>query len=221
MRLNKFIANNTQYSRRSADVLIEQGRVRINHVTASVTSEFTSDDDIYLDNIKISIKNIEPVVVLLNKPEGYVCSKYGQGSKTIYSLLPAQYQDLNIAGRLDKDSSGLVVLTNDGDLLYKLTHPSQEKLKVYEAYLNKPLTKFDWQTIHENGVILKDGPSKLFLERLQEDNEKKWQISMHEGRNRQIRRTFGALGYRVVKLRRTQLANYNLANIKTGQMLHI
>jgi 23S rRNA pseudouridine2605 synthase len=147
---------------------------------------------------------------MMNKPVGYVVSRNGQGSPTIYSLLPLQYHKLKPVGRLDKASSGLLLLTNDGNLANDLTHPSKQKVKIYEISLNLPLQPLHRQMISDHGIELEDGNSKLQLERREEGNDKDWTVTMHEGRNRQIRRTFGALGYDVTKLHRTQFGPYKL-----------
>jgi pseudouridine synthase len=217
MRLNKFIADNTSLSRRAADKAIELGKVTINGQNAVLGANITETDTIALDGVDIKPKNSQKIVVLLNKPVGYVCSKDGQGSPTIYDILQSNYKDLNIAGRLDKDSSGLVLLTNDGDLLYKLTHPSQSKVKVYKVALDKALINIDVKNI-ERGVQLQDGPSKLMLTKL-DDEGQQWKVEMHEGRNRQIRRTFMALGYNVKKLHRTKIDQYEIGDIKIGKFM--
>ena len=153
---------------------------------------------------------------MLNKPEGYVCSRTGQGSTTIYELLPKHYADLKPVGRLDKDSSGLILLTNDGNLANQLTHPSFRKTKIYEVTLDKPLTKTAQNKI-EKGVQLDDGISQLNIKKIQNRYDRKFFVFMREGRNRQIRRTFGALGYKVVKLHRTGFGPYKLDGLETGQ----
>src|SRR5262249_23712271 len=141
----------------------------------------------------------------------YVCSRRQQGSApTIYSLLPQKYQHLKPVGRLDKDSSGLIPLTNDGQTAHQLMHPSFHKIKRYEVTLDKPLAPKDEQHIAQ-GVTLPDGPSKLQLKQL--DNRTHWQVTMHEGRNRQIRRTFGAIGYSVTTLHRVEFSKLNLTMI--------
>jgi 23S rRNA pseudouridine2605 synthase len=215
MRLNKYISANTSLSRRHAEEAIKDGRVTINGKAASITSEFSNDDKIYLDGQPVIPLLPEVISIVLNKPIGYVCSKDGQGSKTVYDLLPHEYIDLNIAGRLDKDSSGLVLLTNNGKLLNELTHPRFNKRKVYQVILNKPLISNDEQHI-KNGLMLDDGVSKLHLNLWRRDG-RGWTVTMNEGRNRQIRRTFAALNYKVVSLHRTKLGNYTLNDIKEGK----
>jgi 23S rRNA pseudouridine2605 synthase len=153
---------------------------------------------------------------MLNKPAGYVVSRDGQGAQTIYDLLPAEYQPLNPVGRLDKYSSGLLLLTNDGQLAQELTHPSRQKVKVYEILLDKPLQPLHRQMISDHGLTLEDGVSKLQLERQVEGDDIAWIVTMYEGRNRQIRRTFQSLGYRVTHLHRTHFGPYSLGSAKKG-----
>lgn len=154
---------------------------------------------------------------MFNKPPGYVVGRDGQGSETIYDLLPPEYQQLNPIGRLDKYSSGLLLLSNDGQLAQELTHPSKQKIKVYEILLDKPLQALHRQMISDHGITLEDGVSKLLLERQKEGDDIAWIVTMHEGRNRQIRRTFESLGYRVTHLHRTQFGDYFLGDLAKGK----
>jgi pseudouridine synthase len=153
---------------------------------------------------------------MLHKPVGYVCSRNGQGSQTIYQLLPSELQQLKPVGRLDKDSSGLLILTNDGGLAHELMHPGFQKTKQYTIRLNQPLQPLHHQIITHYGIQLEDGRSRLQLERQTEGNDYEWHVTMREGRNRQIRRTFAALGYTVTNLHRTHFGNYTLGELKTG-----
>ena len=180
------------------------------------------DDAVTLDGKALSLPE-ETMTIMLNKPAGYVVSRDGQGSKTIYDLLPPELHNLKPIGRLDKDSSGLLLLTNDGNLAHQLTHPSFQKVKIYEVELDKPLEPLHRQMISDHGIALEDGVSKLQLERLEEGQDKKWRVTMHEGRNRQIRRTFAALGYTVTKLHRTHFGTYSLNHLSPGtyKALHI
>jgi 23S rRNA pseudouridine2605 synthase len=152
---------------------------------------------------------------MLNKPVGYVVSRDGQGNPIIYELLPAEYQALKPVGRLDKDSSGLLLLTNDGQLANELTHPRYAKTKVYEIALDKGLEPLHQQMINDHGIELEDGNSRLQLEKLDEQG-KAWRVTMSEGRNRQIRRTFAALGYEVINLRRVQFGAHALGALPPG-----
>lgn len=217
MRINKYLALSTGLSRRAADAAISQGRVLVNGVTPTAGQTITPNDAVALDG-KVVTKPKATQTITLNKPVGYVVSRDGQGSKTIYDLLPTELHHLKPIGRLDKDSSGLLLLTNDGELANQLTHPRYQKTKVYEIRLDKPLAPLHHQMISDHGVQLDDGLSRLMLERMIEGNDKAWRITMQEGRNRQIRRTFAALGYTVKKLHRTQFGDYILPrSLKTGQ----
>lgn len=213
MRINKFIALGSTLSRRGADRAIQMERVRINGQLATPGSEATVDDTVTLDDQLITPPETLQTI-LMNKPVGYVCSKRGQGNVTIYELLPESMRVLNPVGRLDKDTSGLLLLTNDGELAQRLTHPSNQKNKVYEVKLNKPLDPADVQKITHTGVLLGDGVSKFQLEPLGGGDG--WRITMHEGRNRQIRRTFQALDYKITKLHRTHFGDYDLGDTPSG-----
>ncbi len=207
MRVNKYIASATGLSRRAADLAISQKRVTINGEPASLGTN-VHDNDVILFNGRKLVLPTQTQTILMNKPVGYVCSRDGQGSPTIYDLLPPELHKLKSIGRLDKDSSGLLMLTNDGTLAHHLAHPGSQKAKQYTATLDKPLQLIDLQAITA-GVRLVDGLSALGLEK-QGENGRVWLVNMHEGRNRQIRRTFEKQGYRVVRLERTQFGDYRL-----------
>lgn len=217
VRLNKFIAQHSTYSRRKADDIIGAGRVQINGQPATTGQTVTEQDEVTIDGTSLKPAAATFITVVLNKPKGYVCSRDGQGSPTIYELLPASLQHLNSVGRLDKDSSGLLLITNDGQLANELTHPRYQKTKVYEVTLNKPLQPLHQQMISDYGISLDDGVSKLQLTK-QDDSAKNLLVTMHEGRNRQIRRTFIALGYSVQTLHRITFGNYQLNDLKSGQV---
>ena len=214
MRINVFLASATRLSRRAADAAIRAGRVSINGQTAQLGLEVGPKDIVKLDGRIIDTGNKPVRTVMLNKPAGFVCSRDGQGSKTIYDILPAELHHLKPVGRLDKDSSGLILLTNDGQLANFLTHPRHQKKKIYNVTLNKALAAPDEMYINK-GVKLEDGISKLDLAPLDKQRTL-WQISMSEGRNRQIRRTFESLGYKVIGLHRSYFGPYKLDALKTG-----
>ncbi len=214
MRLNKFIATATDLSRRAADEAIAVGRVKVNGKLATTGIQIGDSDEVWLDDRPVTPKTTS-LTVMLNKPVGYVCSRDGQGNKTVYDLLPAALRGMKLVGRLDKNSSGLLLLTDDGQLAYELTHPKFQKTKVYKIALNKPLSKASARTVAQ-GVILEDGSSKLKLEQMNENDDTNWKVTMHEGRNRQIRRTFETLDYQVVKLHRTHFGPYTLKDLPIG-----
>ena len=218
MRLNKWIASLTTYSRRNADELITAGRVTLNGRTANLGDQVEATDEVRIDQKLVRSKDVPKITLLLNKPEGYVCSRKGQGAPTVYSLLPLKYHHLELAGRLDKDSTGLVLLTSDRDMLFTLTHPSSEKTKTYRVTLENALSEGYRQTIVREGITLDDGISKFDVEIITEDR-KLVEVTMHEGRNRQIRRTFDRMGNRVTALERIKIADYKLGGLASGEFV--
>lgn len=243
IRLNKHLALQLGVSRREADELIEEGKVAVNGSVVKLGYQI-SDGDTITVNGKPVAANTPKQTILFHKPVGYVCSRKAQGdAPTIYDLLPVELHVLKPVGRLDKDSSGLLLLSNDGDFAHQMTHPSFQKTKVYEVQLDKPLEPLHQQMISDFGVILDDGKSKFELQeghappldsgmnpestlhplKLEQSSRAeavriRWTITMKEGRNRQIRRTFAALGYRVIKLHRTQFGSYYLHNLDQGDI---
>ena len=259
MRINKFIAHATNMSRREADNTIAAGRVQIDGHRADMGAQATPESVVKLDGVVVGEKT-EYTYVLLNKPVGFLCSRRSQGGvPTIYALLPERYRSLKAVGRLDKDSSGLILLTDDGDFAFQMTHPSFHKVKIYEVALNKPLTPLHQQMISDYGVTLEDGVSQFLVEKRGAEIGVKAQsittgtmrstsrqtsfrgrgetseftseasggagpsytVTMHEGRNRQIRRTFTALGYTVTRLHRTNFGNYALGDIPSRNHIRI
>jgi 23S rRNA pseudouridine2605 synthase len=217
LRLNKYLALRLGISRREADNLIANGKVTINGDKTTLGARFSEGDTIAVGDKELSGKT-DYEYIALHKPSGYVCSRKQQGDNpTIYELLPTKYHHLKPVGRLDRDSSGLILLTNDGDFAYNMTHPSFFKVKIYNVRLENNLAPLHQQMINDYGVTLDDGPSKLRLERMNDTDRKSWIVTMHEGRNRQIRRTFGSLGYTVKKLHRTNFGNYSLGDIPVGK----
>lgn len=216
IRLNKFLAERAGLSRREADLEIVSGKVTVNGKAARIGQAIDKNDKVCYNN-KIVPHAVPFLYLLMNKPPGYVCSRRTQGSSpTIYELLPEKYRELKTVGRLDKDSEGLIILTNDGDFAFRMTHPKFLKFKVYEVTLDQALQPLHQQMIADFGIRLKDGVSRLGLTRLARKNS--WRVEMSEGRNRQIRRTFGALGYTVVRLRRVQFGSFKLGDIEPGKV---
>ena len=219
MRLNKFLSLGLNLSRRAADDLIAAKKVRINGEVAVLGNRVEPETDkVELYGKPVTLEPTNKLYLLLNKPEGYLSSKVSQGgAPTLYKLLPKQYQrlNLNIAGRLDKDSCGLVLLTNDGEYLNQLTHPSSGKIKKYIVKLNKELTDDDLTKL-KSGIQIGDSrPSKF--KKIEVLDDLSLEVELEEGRNRQIRRTFYELGYRVTFLKRTQLGPHQLEDLPEGQ----
>lgn len=210
MRINRWLSQHTSLSRRKADEALQQGRVTINNKKAELGDAVEYNDTVCLDGAEVASQPIKRELYMLNKPVGYVCSRSGQGSKTIYDLLPKPLHHLNPIGRLDKDSSGLLLLTNDGELLNKLAHPSNNHEKVYEVTLQEILTPGQLNQL-QTGVNIDDArPSLLKVKPI---HNKSYVVIITEGRNRQIRRSFEAIGHKVVRLHRTRQGPYELANL--------
>lgn len=216
-RLNKHLALQLGVSRREADNLIDAGKVIINDKPATLGARFMPGDIIKVNN-EVLADDTGYQYLAFHKPVGYVCSRRQQGDNpTIYELIPQQYHHLKPVGRLDRDSSGLILLSNDGDFAFRMTHPKFAKTKIYNVRLEHELSPLHQQMINDHGINLEDGKSQLRLERMNETDRKSWIVTMTEGRNRQIRRTFGALGYTVEKLHRTNFGNYTIGDIKVGE----
>lgn len=211
MRINQYLAHSSGLSRRQADTAITAGRVQINGVVAQLGARVAADDLVELDGKPAHAPDYQTIV--FHKPVGYVTSRRQQGATpTIYALLPDSLAELKPIGRLDRDSSGLLVLTNDGALAQRLQHPSHGKRKRYEVELDRPLTATDRQQLQQ-GVELSDGISKLDI-RPQPNYLEVW---LGEGRNRQIRRSFTACGYRVTRLHRTTMGEIELGALAAGK----
>lgn len=221
IRLNKHLALQLGVSRREADELIEAGRVSVDGEPAIIGARIGEMSKITLDG-KAVAHDTKLRYLALNKPVGYVCSRKAQDDNpTIYELLPPEDHVLKPVGRLDKDSSGLILLSNDGDFALRMTHPRFGKTKRYEVSLDRELEPLHQQMISDYGVELTDGASRLVLERQTDDSRRDWFVTMSEGRNRQIRRTFSALGYTVVRLHRTQFGPYQLTGLEAGQTVKV
>ena len=221
IRLNKFLAERRGLSRREADDAIQSGKVTIDGKKAELGSRLDLSIDkkpkVCYNNIIVPFET-DFLYLAFNKPVGYVCSRRAQGSApTLYEILPKEYQKLKTVGRLDKDSSGLILLTNDGDFAFKMTHPKFQKEKTYEVSLDRPLEPLHQQMISDYGVMLDDGPSRFTIIKDNSD----YIVILREGRNRQIRRTFAALGYRVERLHRTTFGVFSLSGLEPGKFVEI
>ena len=223
IRLNKFLAERLGVSRREADELIAAGKVFVDEKPAILGARIDKNTKVCY-NKKIIPFETEYLYLAFNKPVGYVCSRRAQGdTPTLYEILPKEYQKLKTVGRLDKDSSGLILLTNDGDFAYQMTHPKFHKEKIYEVTLDQPLEPLHQQMISDYGIMLDDGPSKFTVATSATGpaERTRFTVILTEGRNRQIRRTFAALGYRVTALHRTQFGKYQLSGLRPSKYVTI
>ena len=222
LRLNKFLANAGVCSRREADDFITAGVVSVNGVVVTElgTKVKRSDEVLFHDQV---VKMEKKVYVLLNKPKDCVTtSDDPQQRKTVMDLVKdACPERIYPVGRLDRNTTGVLLLTNDGELASKLTHPKFLKKKIYHVFLDKKVTAHDMQQIAE-GVQLEDGEVHADAIEYADDNDKtQVGIEIHSGKNRIVRRIFESLGYRVVKLDRVQFAGLTKKGVRRGDWRYL
>lgn len=212
LRLNKYLSSCGICSRREADRLIEAGRVLVNGHPAGMGMQISDGDLIEVDGQKASPIS-QKIVLAYYKPKGLVCSKKGQGARTVFENLdyPAL---LYYVGRLDKDSEGLLLLTNDGDLANAISKARYEHEKEYEVTVNKPISKGFLRKM-AGGVPILDTITRPC--EICQTGERTFTIILTQGMNRQIRRMCEACGYYVRKLKRVRVMNIELENLKNGQ----
>ena len=217
IRLNKFLANAGMCSRREADAFIQAGVVTVNgEVVTELGTKIMRTDEVKFHDQPVTLE--KKVYVLLNKPKDYVTtSDDPQQRKTVMDLVKnACPERIYPVGRLDRNTTGVLLLTNDGDLASKLTHPKFLKKKVYHVYLDKNVTAHDMQQIAE-GITLDDGEIKAdAIEYASDTDKSQVGIEIHSGKNRIVRRIFESLGYRVIKLDRVQFAGLTKKNVRRG-----
>ncbi len=217
IRLNKFLANAGVCSRREADEFIQAGVVRVNgEVVSELGTKVARTDTVHFHDQLVSIE--KKVYVLLNKPKDYVTtSEDPQQRKTVMELVKDCCRErIYPVGRLDRNTTGVLLFTNDGDLASKLTHPKFLKKKIYHVYLDKNVTAADLKQIAE-GITLEDGEIHADAISYASDTDKKQVgIEIHSGRNRIVRRIFEALGYKVTKLDRVMFAGLTKKGLKRG-----
>lgn len=217
VRLNKYLANAGVCSRREADEFIQAGVVKVNgEVVTELGTKVLRSDEVVFHDQPVSLE--KKVYVLLNKPKDYVTtSDDPQQRKTVMDLVKnACPERIYPVGRLDRNTTGVLLFTNDGDLASKLTHPKFLKKKVYHVFLDKNVTAHDMQQIAE-GIELEDGEIHAdAIEYTDETEKNQVGIEIHSGKNRIVRRIFESLGYRVVKLDRVQFAGLTKKNLRRG-----
>ncbi len=216
IRLNKFLANAGVCSRREADEFITAGVVSVNgEVVTELGTKIKRSEVVKFHDEPVSIER--KVYVLLNKPKDTVTtSDDPQERRTVMDLVKGACNErIYPVGRLDKNSLGLLLFTNDGDLTKQLTHPAYKKKKIYRVTLDKPLTRADMDAIAE-GITLEDG--EIFADEISyvKENKQEIGIEIHSGRNRIVRRIFEFLGYTVTKLDRVYYAGLTKKNLKRG-----
>ncbi|MCH2063165.1 MAG: rRNA pseudouridine synthase [Roseibacillus sp.] len=217
-RLNKFLASCGIGSRRSCDSLIQEGGVTLNGESCTNPATRVRDDDVVrLDGKRVSPR--QTTTILFKKPRGYVCSKHDElGRATIYELLPPKFQHLNHVGRLDRDSEGLLVLTNDGELANRLTHPSNKVEKEYRVTLAAAVENHALRKLID-GVHTPEGRARAkTVKRL---SPRRVSIVLETGLKRQIREMFKTLGGRVEKLFRIRIGRLTDPDLPLGRWRHL
>lgn len=223
MRINKYIAQCGFCSRRKADEYIEAGRVKVNGKVVTLFSfEIRKRDKVEVDGKIIRLPQ-KFEYFKFYKPAGYITTKSDEKNrKTIYDILPKEYHHLNPVGRLDKDSTGLIIMTNDGNLAYELTHPSVKVAKTYIVKVDGKLKDDELQKLTD-GIEIEKGKIAYCDWAILEGNKTStlFEIVLYQGLNRQIRRMFEFLGYNVINLKRIRHANIELTGLKKGQIKQI
>jgi len=221
-RVQKLIANAGICSRREAEKLIEDGKVRVNGKTILLGEKALTTDAIFVNNKPLRFSQESSLTLVLNKPKGFICSnKDPYAVQTVFELLPPDIQKKRLfcAGRLDKDSEGLLVLTNDGDLANKLTHPSANITKRYRVTLSRDLNSNDIPKllagIEFEGEFLK-ADKIIPSPKVKEGNQRRLEVHLSHGKKREIRRLFEAHRYFVKKLVRFQIGGIQLRNVTKG-----
>lgn len=222
VRLNKFLANAGVCSRREADEYIQAGVVTVNgNVITELGTKILRTDEVKFHDQPVKLE--KKVYVLLNKPKDYVTtSDDPQQRKTVMDLVKGACEErIYPVGRLDRNTTGVLLLTNDGDLASKLTHPKFLKKKIYHVFLDHNVTAHDLQQIRD-GITLEDGEIKAdAVEYADEKDKKQVGIEIHSGKNRIVRRIFETLGYKVTKLDRVQFAGLTKKNVRRGDWRYL
>ncbi|MFA5948390.1 MAG: pseudouridine synthase [Candidatus Gracilibacteria bacterium] len=218
MRINKFISSNSKYSRREADSLIKQGKVKLNGKPINLGTQIDPDkDEISVNGEKIVANEEKIVYIALNKPINFITTrKDEEGRRTIMELVP-DIKNLKPIGRLDRNTEGLLLLSNDGEYINKMTHPKYECEKEYKAVIYGNLTE-EKRIQLEKGVIIEGKKTSPCIIKILErrPDETLLTITIHEGRNRQIRKMFDCISVPVKYLQRIRIGNIHLGNLQKG-----
>ena len=214
MRLQKYIASAGVCSRRAAEEYIKNGRIKVNgKVVCELGVKVTSKDVVLVDNKKIKLEE-NKIYLMLNKPIGYITTMKDEYNRKCVKDLIKEKERVFPLGRLDKDTTGLLILTNDGDFANKVMHPSKEIYKTYIAKIDKDIKSEDIQKL-QNGVDIGDFITSKA--KVKEINNKTIEVKICEGKNREVRRMFDALGYKVLKLHRSKIGNLDIDNLQIGK----
>lgn len=220
MRINKFLAEHGIASRRHADEMISKGRVKINGETATLGADVQENDTVLVDDVPVSTAEKIEEYYIMNKPKGVLCTvSDDRGRKTVMDLLPEGAGRVFPVGRLDYETEGLLILTNDGDLAFRLTHPTSEIPKTYLARIEGTMTEKDLNRIR-SGIELDGVMTKKCKAHIVETNKAytKVHVTITEGRNRQVRRMFEAIGRTVAFLKRVSIGKLKLTGLDRGEV---
>ncbi len=223
MRINKFLAECNLGSRRKVEAFVRDGRIKVNgKVVTDLAFSVSENDLVEFDGTKVE-PNKTLVYVMLHKPKGYITSTSdNRGRKTVLDLLPQELKFLKPVGRLDYDSEGLLLLTNDGEVAFNLTHPTHEVGKVYVAKVEGEVKESELAVLRAGVVIDGVRLSKCKVKKLDfKDNITKLEITIFEGKNRQIRKMFEAVGFKVVFLKRIQIGLLRLSGVYRGKFRYL
>lgn len=223
MRLNKYVAHCGVCSRRKAAELVKAGSISVNGQVETAPGYLVQDNDQVSYQGKILQPEVRQVYLLLNKPKDTITTLSDEkGRRTVMDVVGNKIKErIFPVGRLDRETVGLLVLTNDGDLAKKLSHPSHEVKKVYIATLDKAVSPEDIEKIRK-GLVLEDGAAPVdWVDYVNAANKKEVTLEIHIGRNRIVRRIFSHLGYRVVKLDRTYYAGLSKKDLPRGRYRHL
>ena len=220
MRINKFLAEKGVASRRHADEMIAAGRVQINGAVATLGASVEETDEVLVDGVLLSREEKKEEYYIMNKPKGVICTvSDDRGRKTVMDLLPDSVGRVFPIGRLDYETEGLLILTNDGDLAFRLTHPTSEIPKTYLVRIEGTMTEKDLNPIR-SGVELDGVLTKKCKAHIVETDKAytKVHITITEGRNRQVRRMFEAIGRSVAFLKRVSIGRLKLTGLDRGEV---
>ena len=221
MRIDKYISNSTPYSRKELKVFFKKGQVRVNGEVVTDIGKHIDEDtaEVFLANEKVEYARF--TYLMLNKPAGYISATYDKKFPVVTDLVPEKYKHIDLfpVGRLDYETEGLLILTNDGDLAYRLTHPMTEIPKTYMAKIEGTLTEKDLNPIR-SGIELDGVMTKKCKAHIVETNKAytKVHITITEGKNRQVRRMFEAIGRNVELLRRVSIGQLKLTGLDRGEV---
>lgn len=218
MRINKFLAECGVASRRGCDKLIEEGAIKVNGKVCSLGQEVGENDCVTVNGERV-VRKEKMVYYIMNKPKGYVCTvKDDKGRKTVMDLLPKNIGRVYPIGRLDYDTEGLLLFTNDGDLSFRLTHPRNEIPKTYSAKIEGTVTENELDEIRA-GVVIDGHKTKRCNARIAETDKSYTKIilTITEGRNRQVRKMFEAIGKNVAFLKRIKIGELTISGLNRGE----